>query len=185
MPYRWLKHPDNPHTAAEPSAAVSHDMVAHLVLWPHHSLPIRGFVWVIALTAAALALPLLAVTGSAVWWGLFPFAALTIWGVWFALMRNYRDKTMSETLILTPDLLTLHRQDPGQPDRTWRTNPYWLRSQIRPGPVETYLTLTDGQREVELGAFLSPPERTELHHAITRAIAHANSLASVPNTLPG
>lgn len=204
MPYRWLTHPDNPKTAAaEESAAVFHpptsqhpadnpvttappdQVIALLELWPHRSLPMRGFVWVIALTAGALALPLLAVTGSAVWWGLLPFALLTIWGLWFALMRSYRAATLSETLVLTRDHLSLRRHDPGHADRIWHTNPYWVRSQIRPGPVEDYLTLTDGQREVELGAFLSPPERLDLHHSLCRALACANGLASVPNTFRG
>ena len=49
MPYQW-------HDAApEQSGAVF-----RLEVWPHRSLPARGFAWVIGLTVAGLALPLVA-----------------------------------------------------------------------------------------------------------------------------
>jgi uncharacterized membrane protein len=39
------------------------------------------------------------------------------------------------------------------------------------GPVEKYLTLRGSDREVELGAFLSPEERETLHAELTRVLA--------------
>ena len=45
--------------------------------------------------------------------------------------------------------------------------------ELHPRPVEDYLTLTDGQRVIELGAFLSPDERRALHAELTRALAKA------------
>lgn len=56
----------------------------------------------------------------------------------------------------------LRRSDPGRTIRACQTNPYWVRVALLTGPVEHYLTLTDGQREVELGAFLTPGERQTL-----------------------
>ena len=152
MPYVW-------HDAApEDSGAVRF----RLELWPHRSLSRRGFAWVIGLTATGLALPLLAVLGSAVLWGLLPFALLAIWALWQAIARSYG--TAHEVMWLDRDRLVLSRSDPGRPDRIWRTNPYWVRASLRRnGPVEDYLVLTDGRREVELGAFLSPEERQALH----------------------
>jgi uncharacterized membrane protein len=40
----------------------------------------------------------------------------------------------------------------------------------RGGPVPQYLTLQGGDREVELGAFLTPPERVGLKDTLERAI---------------
>ena len=39
------------------------------------------------------------------------------------------------------------------------------------GPVEDYLTLTDGMREIELGAFLDSAERRALHDDLGRRLA--------------
>lgn len=158
MPYAW-------HDAApEQSGAVF-----HLEIWPHRSLPMRGFVWVIGLTAAGLTLPLLAVLGTAALWGLLPFAALAVWALWVAMRRSYR--APREDLWLGADRLRLRRCDPGRPDRIWETNPYWLRLRLHQnGPVEDYLTLTDGQREIELGAFLAPEERVALHDALAERL---------------
>ena len=157
MPYQW-------HDAApEQSGAVL------LVIWPHRSLPARGFAWAIGLAAAGLALPLVALVGTAVLWGLLPFAGLAVWGLWAAMRRSYRGPR--EALELARDRLRLVRSDPGRADRIWQTNPYWVRVALRTGgPVEDYLTLTDGRREVELGAFLSPEERVALKDDLERRL---------------
>ncbi|MFV0385014.1 DUF2244 domain-containing protein [Paracoccus sp. (in: a-proteobacteria)] len=155
MPYEWTDRPDG----------------AELRAWPFRSLPRKGFVWFIGLTSVGLALPLLAVLGTATLWGLLPFMALAIGGVWYALHRSYRSGETSECLHLTRDRLHLSRRDPGRAAREWTANPYWVRAKLREGPVEDYLTLTDGNREIELGAFLTPEERRDLHHQILRRLA--------------
>ena len=155
MPYDWADR-DGTH---------------HLRAWPHRSLPRKGFVWFIALTAVALSLPLLAVVGTVILWGLLPFAALAVGGVWYGMHHSYRSGETHEILRLDAEALHLTRRDPGRPDREWRSNPYWVRPILRPGPVEDYLTLTDGQREVELGAFLTPDERRDLHRDLLRRLA--------------
>ncbi|MBU3029488.1 DUF2244 domain-containing protein [Paracoccus marinaquae] len=153
MPYEWHD------TAPEDSGAVSH----RLRVWPHRSLPARGFVWFISLTAGFLTLPLLAVLGTMVLWAILPFVALAIWAIWLALQRSYRSGNTLEELTLDRDRLELVRHDPGRQSRRWQANSHWVRVSLREGPVEDYLTLSDGQREVELGAFLSPEERRALH----------------------
>ncbi|WP_423209344.1 DUF2244 domain-containing protein [Paracoccus yeei] len=139
------------------------------MIWPHRSLPARGFAWAIGLAAAGLALPLVALVGTAVLWGLLPFAGLAVWGLWAAMRRSYRGPR--EALELARDRLRLVRSDPGRADRIWQTNPYWVRVALRTGgPVEDYLTLTDGRREVELAAFLSPEERVALKDDLERRL---------------
>lgn len=167
MPYEW----------STTDAANGPQVDLHL--WPHRSLPRTGFVWVIGLTAGALALPMLAVLGTKVLWGLLPFAAIVVWALWFAIERSYRSGSTHEHLSLSRETLTVIRQDPGRRDRIWQTNPYWARANLRGnGPVEDYLTLTDGNREIELGAFLSPEERQTLRIELTRAFASMRSSLS-------
>ncbi len=161
MPYEWND------AAPDASGAVLH----RLRLWPYRSLPRRGFVWFIGVTAAMIALPVVAMLGRTALWGILPFVALTVWAIWFALQRSYRSGTVTEVLDIDRTRLHLIRRDPGRSPREWRTNSYWVRATLRPGPVEAYLTLTDGTREVELGAFLTPDERRALHDDLTRKLA--------------
>ena len=103
------------------------------------------------------------------------FMALAMAGLWLALNRSDRDGRLSEVLTLWPDRVTLVRRDPRGDERRWDANPYWVSVHLHPGdkPVESYLTLKGGGREVEFGAFLSPEERVTLHGEITRALARA------------
>ena len=152
MPYEW-------HDAApDESGAVSY----RLRVWPYRSLPRRGFVWFIGTTAVLLLLPILPVLGTVVLWGLLPFLGLAIWGIWTALQGSYRSGETVEEMTLSRDALDLRRVDPGRNPREWHTNPHWVRVLLRDGPVEDYLILTDGRREIELGAFLTPGERRDL-----------------------
>ncbi|CAM3229578.1 DUF2244 domain-containing protein [Paracoccus nototheniae] len=161
MPYQWLD------SAPDTSGAV----LQTLTLWPHRSLPKSGFVWFIAVTAAFLSLPVLAVLGTGVLWGLLPFMALAVGGVWFAIQHSYRSGQTREELLLDRTRLQVRRNDPGRPERVWQTNSYWVRPSLRKGPVECYLTLSDGQREIELGAFLTPAERRSLCDELDRRLA--------------
>ena len=45
---------------------------------------------------------------------------------------------------------------------SWKANSHWARVKLYPEGqiVENYLTLVGGNREIELGSFLSPEERT-------------------------
>lgn len=159
MPYRWTEtSPEAPKT---------------LLVWPHRSLPARGFVWFIGLTAALLSLPLLAALGSPTLWALLPFLIAAVAGIWVALRRNARDRSVTETLTLTRDMATLVRREPDGTTRTWQANSHWVRVALYPtgGPVSDYLTLSGEQREVELGAFLTPEERRSLAQDLRARLA--------------
>ncbi len=155
MPYRW-SNPD-PDTS-------------ELRLWPHRSLPRRGFVVFIALTVILIAIPLLSLLGSPLLWVMFPFLVVAIAGMWWALQRSYRDGALHEILTLTDDIARLTRHDPRKPPQSWQANPYWVQVKIHPdsGPVENYLTLKGNDREVEIGAFLSSEERQVLLDELRR-----------------
>ena len=157
MPFQWQDPPGEP--------------VRRLVIWRHRSLGAQGFVWVIALTAGALLLPLLAVIGRGVLWGLLPFALAALAGLWVAMQHGWRHGGPVETLALSETSISVERRDPGRPPRNWQGNPYWLRLSLHDKPVESYLTASDGGRVIELGAFLTPEERRDLHGELTRAVA--------------
>lgn len=151
MPYRWTE----PET---------------LTLTPHHALGPRGFVTFILLTVAGLALPVLTQLGHGTLWVLLVFVSATVWGLWAALQRNRRDRSITETLALTDELWTLTRR--ARQVQTWAANPHWIRISLHEtrGPVPAYLTLTGGGREVELGAFLTPEERRALAAELGRRL---------------
>ena len=152
MPYHWS---DTSHAKT-------------LTLWPHQSLTPRGFSWFIGATALLLSLPLLAVLGSPVAWVLMVFFLAAIWGVWRAIMANRAHRTMHEELTLTEERLHLSHVPPkGGEILQWEANPHWVTVEMRnDGPVENYLTLRGGGREVELGAFLTPEERAGLYREL-------------------
>lgn len=149
MPYQWLP----------PSGDQ-----AELHLWPHRSLPRRGFVWFIGATAALIALPLLASLGTPVLWFLLPFVGLALAAIWLALQRSSRDGEILEVLRLTATELQLTRHGPRRQRQDWAANRHWVQVHLHEagGPVANYLTLRGG-REVELGAFLSEEERISLY----------------------
>ncbi len=143
-----------------------------IILRPHKSLTPEGFVWFIAMTAAMLAIPLLAVVSSPIFWGLLPFVGLVVWAMWAGLKRSWRDGMIYEELVIWPDHLRLTHKPPRKPALEWQTNPYWVRLSIRPegGKVTDYLTLKAEGREVEFGAFLAPSERRDLYALLSREL---------------
>ncbi|MBS0563532.1 MAG: DUF2244 domain-containing protein [Proteobacteria bacterium] len=159
MPYQWTTDPRAP----EQSGALVLGRRT-LRLWPNRSLTAGGFVAFFAASAFLLALPMLALVGTAALWVVFGFAALALGCLWLAISRSNRALGVTETLTLTEDRIVLDRRDPGGRIRSWAANPYWVRVSLDPdgGPVPDYLTLTGDGREVELGAFLSPDERRAL-----------------------
>lgn len=158
MPYRWL-----PSSGPE----------TRLRLWPHRTMTPTGFAGFVGITAALMALPMLALLGTPALWGVLGFAVLAMGGVWAALRRSEADRTITEDLTLTPDRITLVRSGPRGRRQAWEANPYWVRVVLHPkaGPVPNYVTLQGGPREVELGAFLSEDERVALQGEVQAALA--------------
>jgi uncharacterized membrane protein len=101
-----------------------------------------------------------------------PFILAAIWGIWTALTRSWRDRDIYEEILLWDDLIRLERHEPSRAPRDWEANPHWVRIALHTtgGPVPQYLTLQGGPREVELGAFLTPPERVGLKDTLERAL---------------
>ncbi|MCB1335590.1 MAG: DUF2244 domain-containing protein [Roseivivax sp.] len=152
MPYRWT-----------PDTATTH--TAELRLWPHNSLPAKGFAVFILATFTLAVVPLFALLGTVLLWGLLPFMLIALGGTWYALRRNERDRQIVEVLTLTPETLHLTRTNPRGERQEWDCNTYWAKVEMhqKGGPVPHYVTLKGGGREVEIGAFLSEDERKALY----------------------
>ena len=150
-------------------------------LWPHQSLTGRGFVWVIGISFGMVCMPLVALLGTIVLWGILPFAMGAVALLWFGLQRSWRDRDILEAFTLTPDAATLERREPDGTVKDWRANPYWVRVKRhdKVGKIEDYLTLEGGPRPVEIGAFLTPGERRKLEDDLVRAL-HRAAVAPAP-----
>jgi uncharacterized membrane protein len=158
MPYEWTTGFEAP----EESGALP--FARTLVVRPHRSLGDRGFALFITATACLLALPILALLGTPALWVILVFVLAALAAIWLALRRNQRDLALTETLTLSRDEARLTRRAPDGSEQVWMANPHWVRVILYPteGPVPDYLTLKGGDREVELGAFLTPEERRAL-----------------------
>jgi uncharacterized membrane protein len=121
-----------------------------------------------------LSLPMVPLIGTKVALGLLPFLISAWVLLWFMIHRNYRDARLVEHLRIWPDLIAVERREPKGTLRTWQANPYWVELQMHPNArPENYLTLRGAGRLIELGAFLSPEERVELHTQLDAALVAA------------
>lgn len=160
MPYEWKPEPPQNKTPWE------------LSLWPYRSLLRKDFVIFIGATAALFALPLLTLLGKAVLWGILPFCALMIAGIWYALHVSYKRGEVLEELTVDDVNAHLIRYDPSGQKREWQANRYWITVHLhhKGGPVENYITLRGGDREVEIGSFLDSDERLALYDELKTAL---------------
>ena len=141
-------------------------------LWPNRSLGRKGLKITMAIVALGFALPVLPFAWAGGFWVLLPFVATVFVALLLAFKANYRHGRLREHVGLWPDVIAVERHELNGEVKRWKTNPYWMRSKLlaEGGPVENYLTLIGSDREIELGAFLSPEERVELLADIEQAI---------------
>lgn len=144
-----------------------------LTLTPYRSMSIPAFRGVLIFTAIGLSIPLLPFLGTPVGWALLPFLVGALVALYLAVVRNYRDAALREDLRLWPDLITVVRTEArGAGVQRWHANPYWTTVRLHDdAKLESYLTLKGNGREIELGAFLSPQEREDIHAQIAAALA--------------
>lgn len=142
-------------------------------LRPHRSLPMTGFAVVILTFFVFVTIPVVALVGTVLLWGLLPFALGAVAALWWGLRRSYRDGNILEVLERDGHDLVLTRTDPDGTVQDWRCNLHWVRVEIhdRTGPVPHYVTLTGNGRTVEIGAFLSEEERPALYADLQRYLA--------------
>ena len=182
MPYEWDIEPkEPPATSGAFSYAAGDAPFARLHLWPHRSLPRRGFAATIAGAFLLLLIPLFPLIGSVLLWGLLPFAMGALGLLWYFIEKSYRDGEILEELSIWHDHIHLTRTGPQNRFQEWQANPYWVTLKLHEtgGPVPQYLTLKgcgkDKERIVELGAFLSEDERPKLYRLLLPVLARSKS----------
>lgn len=144
-------------------------------LWPHQSLPARGFAAFIMATFLMIMIPLFTLLGTVLLWGMLPFLMLAVGGVYAALRHNNKTRQIVEVFTLDDDTARLtHTTYKGQV-KEWECNRYWTKvtKYETDGPVPNYVTLRGEGREVEIGAFLSEEERIALFDDLERMIRPA------------
>lgn len=178
MPYHW--HTDTGEAPAIAGASF-HDRgdppLAVLDLSAHNSLTPRGFVVFIGATLALIFLPLIAVVGSPVLWGLLPFMMAALGGIWWALKQSWAERDIRETVMIWSDRTEIRHTTRRGVVKEWAANTYWITVHMhaRRGVHRQYITLTGSQdnREVELGAFLTEDERRALFPVVRDMIGSA------------
>ncbi len=142
------------------------------LLWPHRSLPRKGRRTVLAIAAAGFSMPLVAMAGTVVFWGLLPFCLGGLGLLWAGLARSTRDGRIVEEITLWPDEMRVERREPAGRVLRWQAFPGFVRPRLRQdGPVRDYLTLQGGGREIELGIFLTAEERIALKRELDHQLA--------------
>ena len=159
MPFEWTTQPN--------------EKTQVMRLWPHQSLPPKGFAAFVLATFAMILIPTFALLGTKLLWGLLPFVLGAVWAIYYALQSNHRARQIEEVLTLDNETARLVHVPPKGAAKEWDCNRYWAKvtKYDHDGPVPEYVTLRGNGREVEIGAFLSEEERTALYDDLLRALA--------------
>ncbi|TDQ82100.1 putative membrane protein [Dongia mobilis] len=148
--------PAAPHDA---TAETGEAPVFEAILYPHRSLGRRGYTILIAGTAIIMGLYGLTflLLGA---WPIFGFIGAEWLLFWYLFSRHLRGDRRAERLRLYADRLVIDKLDAKGRHTTLALQPYWLRVILkRAGEADSSLYLGSHGRAVEIGAFLSGPER--------------------------
>jgi uncharacterized membrane protein len=142
------------------------------LLYPHRSLPARGYLILITGTATIAALygVLFLVIGA---WPIFGFLGAEWLLFWWLLRTHLKGDRRAERIRLFRDRLVLDQIDAKGLVTACSFEPYWLQIVLHERGFENpALLLRSHGRSVEIGAFLGAHERRqfadELNHVLTR-----------------
>ena len=178
MPVEWIENERAPaKTGALSDFGECSTPILRVVLRPNRSLPRKGLAWLLLLVWGLLLVPVIPLVGTVALWVMLPFLLGALWALWYSIERNYRDGELYEELTLWSGLVRVEHHAPGQDGLEWEANPYWVRLKLYESSarLENYVTLKGSGREIELGAFLSPEERKELHERLSGALDKARN----------
>ena len=156
---------------AEPDIASPEPVFFERVLWPHRSLPPRGFralMLVLGLLSLAAGIGFVAVGA----WPICGFFGLDVALLYLAFRISYRSARQRETLRLADDQFTVERVGIYGERRQWRFQPFWLRVVLEERPNQSNrLSLASHGKSVVIGDFLAPPLRRELAMNLREVLA--------------
>jgi uncharacterized membrane protein len=145
-----------------PDVALSKPVFFERVLWPHRSLPPRGFrLLMLGLGVLSLLVGIIFVAAGA--WPVCGFFGLDIALLYLAFRLSYRSARQRETLRLADDRFTVERVDIYGARRLWLFQPFWLRVVLEERRDESNrLLLASHGKSIVIGDFLAPPVRRDL-----------------------
>jgi len=145
-----------------PDAASSKPVFFERVLWPHRSLPPRGFrLLMLGLGVLSLLVGIIFVAVGA--WPVCGFFGLDVALLYLAFRLSYRSARQRETLRLADDRFTVERVDIYGARRLWLFQPFWLRVVLEERRDESNrLLLASHGKSIVIGDFLAPPVRRDL-----------------------
>ncbi|MDY0872078.1 DUF2244 domain-containing protein [Dongia rigui] len=140
------------------------------ILYPHRSLGRRGYIILGAGTAlimGAYAMTFL-IIGA---WPIFGFIGAEWLLFWYLFSRHFRGDRRAERLRLFQDRLVVERIDAKGRFQAFSLQPYWLQVVLaRAADVDNALYLRSHGKQIEIGAFLSEPERRDFAGELTRIL---------------
>lgn len=146
----------------------STDGEARLVLRPHRALSARQLLACFALLGlCCTAVALLSWWQGNVFAPLFALFDLTLVAV--ALRWAWRRGERAEVIAVSPEAVAVRRL----PEFTdaFCAHPMWVRVSVLHNRGDDHVCLSSRGRQVEVGAFLSPGERTDLARTLTQLLA--------------
>lgn len=143
-------------------------------LTPHRSLGRKGFRAIIVMVAVLATIPGI-IFFSLGAWPVVGFMGLDVILIWWALSASQRDGKRYEEVTLWPDQLELKQVDGAGKETMTRFNPYFVKLVIDRDFNErtTGLHLRSRDRDIALGAFLNPDEKSSFAKAFGSALKRA------------
>jgi uncharacterized membrane protein len=165
-----------------PNAATPTPVFFERVLWPHRSLPPRGFrMLMLGLGVLSIIAGIAFVAAGA--WPVCGFFGLDVALLYLAFRLSYRSARQRETLRLAGDQFTVERVDIYGARRSWRFQPFWLRIVLeeRRGESNRLLLASHGKSLV-IGDFLPPPMRRDLAATLREVLARWRAALNPANS---
>lgn len=149
--------------------------VFEAILYPHRSLGRRGYAIMIIGTALIMGVYGLTflIMGA---WPIFFFIGAEWLLFWYLFAKHLRGDRRTERLRLYRDRLMIERVDAKGRFSAIALQPYWLRVILERGDeADGRLALGSHGKAIEIGAFLSAPERSDLAKELTKVLARHRS----------
>jgi uncharacterized membrane protein len=145
-------------------------------LTPHRSMGRRGFRAVIVMVALLATIPGIVFFSMGAW-PIVGFMGLDVALIAWALFAHQRDGRRYEQVTLWPDQLELKQVDGTGKETLTRFNPYFVKLVIDRDFNErtTALHLRTRDRDVVLGAFLNPDEKSSFAKAFGTALKRSRA----------
>jgi len=152
------------------------------VLWPHRSLPPRGFrLLMLGLGILSLIAGICFVAAGA--WPVCGFFGLDVALLYLAFRLSYRSARQSETLRLADDQFTVERVDIYGMRRLWRFQPFWLRVVLEERRDQSNrLLLASHGNSIVIADFLAPPVRRDLAATLREVLSRWRTALNPANT---